>query len=140
MPYKLPITGGCLCRQVRYSISAEPFGTGNCHCRSCQKSVGAAYLAVLFVSANALNITGSYKEFPTIAATGNKVYRGFCPECGTTLFGRNTGHQEIRPVSAASLDDPAIFQPNVDFWVEDAQPWDYMNPALPKFEKNAEHL
>ncbi len=140
MPYKLPITGGCLCRQVRYSISAEPFGTGNCHCRSCQKAVGAAYLAVLFVPDKALDITGSYKEFPTIAATGNKVYRGFCPECGTTLFGRNTGHQGIRPVSAASLDDPAIFQPNVDFWVEDAQSWDYMNPALPKFEKNAEHL
>ncbi len=140
MSHKFPITGGCLCGQVRYSISAKSVGSGNCHCRSCQKAVGAAYLAALFVPTNALDITGIYKEFATVAASGNQVYRGFCPECGTTLFGRNTGHPEIRPVSAASLDDPSIFQPHVDFWVADAQPWDYMNPDLPKFEENAEHF
>ena len=36
-------TGGCLCGQVRYECSADPFFMGNCHCRDCQKSSGGAY-------------------------------------------------------------------------------------------------
>jgi hypothetical protein len=133
---KLPITGGCCCGSVRYEISAEPLGGMNCHCRTCQKSVGAPYLATMFVPASALVITGHYKEFLTIAASGNSVYRGFCPECGSSLFGRNSAHPDIRLVAAATLDDPSIFHPSKDIWVAEAQPWDYMDPALPKFSGN----
>jgi hypothetical protein len=134
---KLPITGGCCCGNVRYQITAEPLGGMNCHCRTCQKSVGAPYLAAMFVPSTALIITGNYKEFATKAASGNTVYRGFCPECGSSLFGRNSGFPNVRPIAAATLDDPSIFTPNKDIWVADAQPWDYMNPHLPKFAGNA---
>jgi hypothetical protein len=34
---------------------------------------------------------------------------------------------------AASLDDPSIFKPAMDIFASSAQPWDHMNPALPKF-------
>jgi len=137
---KFPITGGCLCGQVKYDILAEPVGAGNCHCRTCQKAAGTAYLPALFVPYEALRISGEYKEYASTAYSGNTVFRGFCPACGTTLFGRNSANTEIRPVNAATLDDPSIYQPHMDFWVSDAQPWDYMNPDLPKFEQNPKHL
>ncbi len=133
---ELPITGGCLCGKIRYEIWAEPIGTANCHCRTCQKAVGAPYLSVLFVPASALKITGEYKEFATIAASGNTMYRGFCPECGTSLFGRNSRFTGVRPVSAVTLDDPSIYIPEKDMWVAEAQHWDVMNPELPKFAGN----
>lgn len=133
---KLPLAGGCLCGKVRYEISTAPIRSVLCHCRTCQKSVGAPYLALMFVPATALKITGDYKEYPTIAASGNTVYRGFCPECGSALFGRNSTYTEIRPVTAATLDDPGIFKPQLDMWVADAQPWDFMNPELPKYNGN----
>jgi hypothetical protein len=137
---KLPITGGCLCGSVRYEITDEPVGAGNCHCRTCQKAVGAAFLPALFIPFNALKITGTYKEYASISDRGNTVNRGFCPECGTMLFGRNSATDEIRPVNAATLDDPSIYQPHMNFWVSDAQPWDFMDPDLPRFEKNPSHL
>jgi hypothetical protein len=133
---KLPITGGCLCGKVRYEISEKPISTANCHCRTCQKAVGAAYFSAFFVPASALTITGDYKEYASIAASGNTMFRGFCPECGTSLFGRNSKFTEIRPVSAATLDDPSIYNPEKDMWVADAQLWDVMNPELPKFVGN----
>jgi hypothetical protein len=34
---------------------------------------------------------------------------------------------------AASLDDPSWFQPQMDIFVSDAQPWDQMDPAIVKF-------
>jgi hypothetical protein len=133
---ELPITGGCLCGKVRYEISAEPVSTANCHCRTCQKMAGAPYVAILIVPASAFTVIGDYKEFVTIAASGNHMHRAFCPECGSPLFVRNSGFPNVRPVAAVTLDDPSLFKPEKDIWVADAQPWDFMDPKLPKFDGN----
>ena len=34
----------------------------------------------------------------------------------------------------APLDDPSGFRAQMDFFVSDAQPWDQMDPAIPKYE------
>jgi len=133
---KLPITGGCLCGNVRYAISAEPLRTALCHCRTCQRSVGAPHIAIIIVPADAFTVTGNYKEFITIADSGNKMYRAFCPECGTSLFVTNSGFPQVKPISAVTLDDPSFYRPEKDIWVKDAQPWDVMDPDLPKFQGN----
>jgi hypothetical protein len=39
-------------------------------------------------------------------------------------------------IAAASLDDPSWHKPVVDFFTASAQPWDYLNPALQKFERS----
>ena len=36
---------------------------------------------------------------------------------------------------AGTLDDPSWFQPQMDIFVSDAQPWDQMDLAIPKFEQ-----
>lgn len=136
---KLPIRGGCLCGAVRYEIVDQPLGAGNCHCRTCQKSVGTPYMPVLFVHYKALRIFGYYKVFKTLSASENIMHRAFCPQCGTSLFGKNSGTDKVRPVNASTLDDPSIYQPQMDFWVSDAQPWDLMDPELPKFDENPSH-
>jgi len=33
------------------------------------------------------------------------------------------------------LDEPTTFRPSQDIFTASAQPWDYMNPALPKAVK-----
>jgi hypothetical protein len=133
---KFPLTGGCLCGAVRYEIGAKPTRMVNCHCRTCQRWSGSAYMALLFVPASALTANGTYREFPTVAASGNTVYRAFCIRCGTPLFGRNSAFTQLRPVAAMSLDDPGLYRPELDMWVADAQSWDLMNPGLPKYPGN----
>jgi hypothetical protein len=133
---KLPLSGGCLCGAVRYEILAEPAKAVNCHCRTCQKAMGAAYSAFFLVPAEALKISGECTEYATTAGSGNTIYRAFCPICGTTLFGRHDAPGGLRPVAAATLDDPGVFKPEMDIWVADAQPWDIMHPDLPKFAGN----
>jgi len=133
---KTPLSGGCLCGAVRYEILAVPVRSVNCHCRTCQKWTGASYLPLIFVSEQALTVTGSYKEYPTKSAAGNTVFRAFCGICGTPLFGRNDRYSELRPVAVMTLDDPADYQPQLDMWISDAQPWDIMDPDLPKCSGN----
>lgn len=37
-----PLTGGCLCGAIRYTVSAPITELRACHCTSCQKASGAA--------------------------------------------------------------------------------------------------
>jgi len=36
-------------------------------------------------------------------------------------------------IRAGSLDNPELYRPAMDIYTASAQPWDFMNPDLPKF-------
>ena len=129
------LTGGCQCGAVRYECTAEPLFTGNCHCRDCQRSTGSAYVPALAVPARALKITGDVKYYDSRADSGHTFSRGFCPNCGGRLFGKTSAMPRFMLITAGSLDDPSRFKPSMDFFTSSAQPWDHMNPELPKFPK-----
>ena len=69
---KLPITGGCICKSIRYECSVAPLGMGNCHCRDCQYSSGTGYSSVFAVPASAVKITGKPKYYESFSDTGIK--------------------------------------------------------------------
>jgi hypothetical protein len=129
-----PFTGGCMCGTIRYECSAEPLAMGNCHCRDCQQATGSAFASTLIVPRTALTITGEVKYYGVTGDSGNLVNRGFCPNCGSRLFG-TSANSEVIGIQAGSLDDPSWFKPQAEVYVASAQPWDYMNPELPKFAK-----
>ncbi|MGE5220349.1 MAG: GFA family protein, partial [Chloroflexota bacterium] len=83
-------TGGCLCSRVRYECFADPLFMGNCHCRDCQKASGGGYEPDIGLPAAALKITGPVKYYDCKADSGNTLSRGFCPECGASLFGKTS--------------------------------------------------
>jgi hypothetical protein len=129
-------SGGCLCGAVRYSCSSQPVAMVNCHCRDCQRAGGAAYSPTVVVPAQSLRITqGQPKIHRVSAESGNEASRAFCVECGSHLFAFSSGRTEFVGVKAGSLDDPSWFKPMVDAWVSSAQPWDCLDPAIPKMPK-----
>jgi len=129
-------TGGCTCGAIRYECTAEPIAMFNCHCRDCQRASGGPYIAVVYAPAKSFKITKGtpcFYDTPSEAMGHNK--RAFCAKCGSRLFGGIT--DEGQGITASSLDDPSWFRPQFDIFTSDAQPWDYMDPKLPKFEKYA---
>ncbi len=130
------MTGGCLCGAVGYTVNAEPLAMGFCHCRSCQRSTGAGYIAWIALPAEGLEITGNYKEYQSIGGSKQSVYRGFCTECGSRLFFRSDKLHGLKLISASSLDDPTQFKPQMHLWTEDAQVWDCMDEGIVKHVQN----
>lgn len=128
------ITGGCLCGAVRYVCTSEPVFSGNCHCRSCQKVSGGVGSSAIAVPADALTITGEVKYFDDKADSGGVSSRGFCPECGSRLFGTMSNVPGLVSIMAGGLDDPSLFKPTMNVFVASAQPWSLMDPELPKFD------
>ena len=131
-----PFSGGCLCGAIRYESRAEPLFSINCHCRDCQRTTGTAYAPVLAVPRDALSISqGEPTYYTSQSDSGETVSRGFCPECGSGIFSKLSANPDIVGLKAASLDDPSWFRPTVDIYTDSAQPWDVMNPDLPKVPK-----
>jgi len=77
------------------------------------------------------------KGTPKYYSTGSEMMgdniRGFCPECGSRLFGGKTDFGQ--GIAAGTLDDPSLYKPQQEMWISDTQPWDAMDAELPRFEK-----
>ena len=110
-------TGGCLCGSVRYECAATPVIEGICHCRDCQKASGSAYAPTFFVPEDALTVSGEVKYFSSPGKSGKLVSRGFCPNCGSHLFGKPEILQGVIGIRAGALDDPAAFHPKVNIFI-----------------------
>jgi hypothetical protein len=135
-----PFTGGCVCGAVRYECTAktEEIQMLKCHCRDCQRISGGPYTPVVYVPLRTFRVTkGKIKHFNTASDAKGHHQRGFCSDCGSRLTGGEYEGSTGIGMTASSLDDPSWFKPVVDMWVSDAQPWDLMDPALPKFPKYA---
>jgi hypothetical protein len=129
--------GGCLCGAVRYACTAKPLAMVNCHCRDCQRAGGGAFSPTIIVPAPSLRMTrGQPKLHSVDAESGNEATRAYCGECGSQLYAFSSGRSEFVGIKAGSLDDPSWYRPTKDVWVGSAQPWDCLDPTLPKLRKD----
>ena len=124
--------GGCLCGQVRYTSDAQPINQRICHCRLCQKAIGAAFNARILFHAEDVQMVG---EVAT-AHSSPDLIRGFCPRCGTSIFTKRLSNSRLA-VTSGSLDDPSIFKPDMHFWVSSKQPWVVFGDGLPQLPEAA---
>lgn len=132
---KIPFTGGCACGAIRYESIAEPVMMLYCHCRDCQRSSGGPFSSFVIVPAEAFKLVqGSLRFHDSPSEAGGRTHRGFCPECGVPNVVNTDSAPQIVAIRTASMDDPSWFNPQVDVWTSDAQPWDHMDPAIPKYE------
>ena len=127
-----PITGGCLCGAVRFSIDAEPMLTRVCWCRLCQHiGAGSATVNVVF-PAGTLAIEGPVTDYVCAAESGNTMHRRFCPTCGSHLFNAPEQRADLVIIRAGALDDPNLANPGVTIWTSEAPRWACFDPDLPQ--------
>ena len=131
----MEVTGGCLCRQVRYRITAAPIVTRVCWCRLCQYlGAGSSTVNVCFPS-NAITIEGEMKDYSNVADSGNVMHRRFCPSCGTALFSEAEARPHLLFVRAGTLDDPEVAKPSATIWTSQAPTWACLDSTLPQIER-----
>lgn len=126
--------GGCLCGAVRYKAAGGPLFQMNCHCRDCQRWGGGAYAPVLAFKKGQLALEGDVRFYESEGGSGSAIQRGFCATCGASVTLKVGREFAFAVVTAASLDDPARFQPSDDIFTAHAHPWDHMSPELGKHD------
>jgi hypothetical protein len=127
------IEGGCLCRAVRYTATAEPLAVRACWCRVCQHiAAGNASINLAFAR-DAVTLTGELRDFPLLAASGNHMHRGFCPQCGVHVTSEAEERPHLLILRAGTLDERQRFQPQASIWVSEAPAWAHIDASLPQF-------
>jgi hypothetical protein len=109
-------TGACLCRAVRFEITGPLRDVVLCHCEMCRRTHGhvAAYSAC------------DRADLRMVEARGLKWYassaiarRGFCTECGASLFWERLNADYIS-VAAGVIDSPTGLATTVQIYVSSA--------------------
>ncbi len=78
------LKGSCLCRGIKISVTGElEHAPEACHCSQCRKQSGS-FLTAVNVRKSALAIEG--QDLVGWYPSSDKVDRGFCTRCGSTLF------------------------------------------------------
>ncbi len=131
------LRGGCLCGAVRYECTGDPGNASYCHCDDCKRATGGPYTVGVLVRAADLRIlSGQVKGYTTIADSGRKITRQFCPECGSPLFTRAEKCPDLVFLKAGSLDEPQRVKPSCQTWTKRAIPWAYIDESLPSFPES----
>jgi hypothetical protein len=93
--------GGCLCGAVRYEVRGPLRPVVMCHCTQCRRMTGHLMAAT----------AARHADFRLLAESGLAWYdasaaarRGFCRQCGSTLFWQGGGRDYVS-IAAGSLDD-----------------------------------
>jgi hypothetical protein len=127
--------GGCLCGRVRYEIVGELMPVINCHCSKCRRFHGhvGAYAATRrehLVLAEASGL----KWYHSVQDETPNVYRGFCMECGSSLFWDPRGKQQIS-IAAGSIDPPTGLDTERHVWLSQKSDYYTITDGLPCHEE-----
>src|SRR3954451_7751733 len=100
-----PAEGGCSCGEVRYRLTSEPLFTNCCHCLSCQRQTGSAFVINLLIETDRVELLAGAREPGGVAGHDGSSQRVFrCPTCQVAVFSEY-GHPGFRFVRGGTLDD-----------------------------------
>ena len=126
--------GSCQCGDIKFTIDADPYFAGHCHCRDCQRASGAGHVTSAGFPPEALKVSGATAKYESKSDGGLTVVREFCPRCGARLFSHAIGTGPYTMVALAALDEPNAITPGAHIFLKSRQPWDALDAALPVFE------
>ena len=120
-------TGGCLCGAVRYEATGALRDVVVCHCRMCRKAHGhvGAYTASARDALRLVETRGLKWYRSSVQAR-----RGFCSECGATLFWDGDG-RDTMSIAAGTLDEPTGLATALQIHVASAGDYYAMDASTP---------
>ncbi len=106
-----PVTGGCMCEEVRYEAVGKPVAVSYCHCHSCRRHTGAPVVAFVVFEQDRVKFTKANRK---IYNSSPGVERGFCSQCGSSLTceGEYMGCPMIG-FHISTLDSPDVYVPTI---------------------------
>ena len=119
-------TGGCLCGDVRFVVSGQPYRVGLCHCLDCRKHHGALFHASAIFPQDSVTVEGETRDY---------AGRHFCPRCGSSVFGRSSDEIEL---NLGALDDIDQFVPTYELWTIRRESWLPSFPLKRRYERDRE--
>lgn len=126
--------GGCLCGAIRYRVSGEPVATTLCHCRSCRRASGGTNVAWAVFDHSGFEWLSGY---PAAYSSSPGLEWLFCHDCGSLVGYRRASRPDHMDITTGTLDDPGLYPPAAEIWLDHKIGWEALDPGLPKHARSS---
>ena len=129
-------TGRCLCGAVAYEVHGLLRDVVLCHCDECKRWNGGVG-AYASTRRDALAVSGDALRWIASPQSDRAARRGFCEECGSSLFWDPAGGDTIS-IAAGTLERPTGLRTVAHWYTRHAGDWDELpEDGLPRDEPRA---
>jgi len=130
------LKGSCLCGKLRFSCTGASLWCAHCHCSMCQRAHGAPLVTWVGVPEEALEIRG--QESLRWYQSTDAAQRGFCTNCGSTLFFRSSRWPGEMHVVRANIEGNIDRGPSGHAYWESHASWFAFEDDLPRKNSGAD--
>jgi hypothetical protein len=137
MPYRWrmsnPVTGRCLCGDIRYEYIGTPVKILHCHCESCRRHTASPVGSFVCVPRESFRFT---QGEPVAYASSPGVTRTHCGRCGSPMTYTSESNNQV-DLYIATLDNPAAIVPTYHVFADEQLPWFEIADALPRYARGS---
>lgn len=126
-------SGRCACGAVTYEVLGPPIVVAQCHCEDCRRISGTGHTIGALFSWKDLTLNGTIGEFRYLSGRGSEVTKGFCPACGSPIFGTNTMSPGYVTLSLGTMNDATDLAVQVVVFARDRPHWDRLGDDVVSF-------
>ncbi|MBX3561912.1 MAG: GFA family protein [Sphingomonas sp.] len=124
--------GSCLCGAVAFTVAHALPPSIACHCRQCRRQSGHYWIST-DVARDALTIADDADKL-TWFQSSERVRRGFCAQCGSSLFWDAAGREKIA-VAMGAFDAPTDTKLALHIFVAEKGDYYDITDGLPQNER-----
>lgn len=121
--------GSCLCGAVTFTVDTDLPGPDACHCTSCRKHSGHFFVST-DVAKSAVTIHGESNV--NWYQSSERVRRGFCSTCGSSLFWEPL-HRDWIGIAMGAFDAPTETDLHVHVHVSEKGDYYEIGDGVPQF-------
>ena len=134
-----PLTASCACSSLSYTLLTPPLITHCCHCRSCQRETGSAFVInALLPSTSVIPTPSSLAPLlvNTPSASGKGQIMARCPKCYVAVWSNYAGGGEaIRFVRVGTIAGAHGTVPDVHIYVGSKVEWVVVPEGVERYEE-----
>ena len=125
------VHGGCLCGDIRFTVTLPTLFCGHCHCGMCRRNHGAAFVTWIAVPRSQVSIDSCVAQL-TRYESSEDGSRSFCCRCGSSLLCVSSRHPEVIDIPLAIMDGPIDRLPESQIYFDDRASWTIVADDLPR--------
>ena len=128
--------GQCLCGEVRWELTAEPYKACHCYCKMCRKAHGSEFATYWFVTLDQFRWRSGTESIVTYSSS-HMLDRHFCGTCGSVVpYGgvstNGEANEDYYVIVAGPHDQGPSAQYNI--FVSHKAPWTVITNGLPNHD------
>lgn len=131
------VNGRCYCGAVQFELTFPTEMCSHCHCESCRKSHGAAFVTWTGLPAKQFKFLSGESKIKKYQSRPG-VRWGFCSDCGTSLLYDCDSAPEKVYVTVANLTASLDREPDGHVSFEEHVNWLNINDGLPRYKEKTE--